>query len=66
LQIKTKIVSSYTADSKPVKQEVDGTVMGKIDMSSFQMLPSVLKYSYNPDELSFPSKYLLAIEVNLS
>jgi hypothetical protein len=27
LQIKTKIVSSQTADSKPVKQEVNGTVI---------------------------------------
>jgi hypothetical protein len=27
LPIKTNIVSSHTADSKPVKQEVDGTVM---------------------------------------
>jgi hypothetical protein len=27
LQIKTKIVSSLTADSKPVKQEVNGTVI---------------------------------------
>ncbi len=27
LQIKTKIVSSHTADSKPVKQEVSGTMM---------------------------------------
>ncbi len=27
LQIKTKIVSSHTADSKPVKQEVTGTVI---------------------------------------
>jgi hypothetical protein len=27
LQIKTKIVSSLTADSKPVKQEVDGTLI---------------------------------------
>ncbi len=27
MQIKTKIVSSHTADSKPVKQEVDGTVI---------------------------------------
>jgi hypothetical protein len=27
LQIKTKIVSSHTADSKPVKQEVSGTVI---------------------------------------
>ncbi len=27
LQIKTKIESCYTADSKPVKQEVNGTVM---------------------------------------
>jgi hypothetical protein len=26
LQIKTKAVSSHTADSKPVKQEVNGTV----------------------------------------
>jgi hypothetical protein len=26
LQIKTKIVSSHTADSKPVKQEVNGTL----------------------------------------
>ncbi len=27
MQIKTKIVSCYTADSKPVKQEVNGTVI---------------------------------------
>ncbi len=27
LQIKSKIVSCHTADSKPVKQEVNGTVM---------------------------------------
>jgi hypothetical protein len=27
LQIKTKIFSSHTADSKPVKQEVNGTVI---------------------------------------
>ena len=27
LQMKTKIVSSHTADSKPVKQEANGTVM---------------------------------------
>ncbi len=27
MQIKTKIVSCHTADSKPVKQEVDGTVI---------------------------------------
>ena len=27
LQIKTKIVSCHTADSKPVKQEVNGTVI---------------------------------------
>jgi hypothetical protein len=27
LQIKTKIVSTHTADSKPVKQEVNGTVI---------------------------------------
>jgi len=27
LQIKTKIVSCHTTDSKPVKQEVDGTVI---------------------------------------
>ena len=27
LQIRTKIVSCHTADSKPVKQEVNGTVI---------------------------------------
>jgi hypothetical protein len=27
LQIKTKIVSSHTADSKPAKQEVNGTMI---------------------------------------
>jgi hypothetical protein len=27
LQIKTKIVSCHTADSKPVKQEINGTVI---------------------------------------
>ncbi len=27
LQIKSKIVSSHTADSKPVKQEVNGSVI---------------------------------------
>ncbi len=27
MQIKTKLVSSHTADSKPVEQEVNGTVI---------------------------------------
>jgi len=27
LQIKTKIISCHTSDSKPVKQEVNGTVI---------------------------------------
>jgi len=27
LQIKIKIVSSHTADSKPVKQEINGTMI---------------------------------------
>jgi len=27
LQIKTKIVSCHTADAKPVKQEVNGTII---------------------------------------
>jgi len=30
LQIKTKIVTCHTADSKPVKQEVNGTVIRPI------------------------------------
>ncbi len=30
------------------------------------MLPSIPKYSYNPDELSLPLKYLLANKVNPS
>ena len=40
--------------------------MGKIDMSLYQMSPSVLKYSPNPDKQSLPLKYFLAIKVNPS
>jgi hypothetical protein len=39
--------------------------MGKIDMSSYQMSSSALKYSYTPDKQSLPLKYFLAIKVNL-
>jgi hypothetical protein len=41
LQIKTKIVSSHTADSKPVKQEVNGTVI-----LPPLVLPGVTQVSY--------------------
>jgi hypothetical protein len=40
--------------------------VGKINMSSYLMSPSVPEYSCNPDELSLPLKYLLAIQFNLS
>jgi len=40
--------------------------VGKIDMSSYQMSPSIPEYSFNPDELSLTLKYHLAIQVNLS
>ena len=41
-------------------------IMGKSDMSSYQMSPFVPKYSCNPDELSLPLKYLLQLKLNPS
>jgi hypothetical protein len=40
LQIKTEIVSCHTADSKPVKQEVNGTVI--LPPLLFPPLPHIL------------------------
>ncbi len=53
LQIKTKIVSCHTAESKPVKQEVNGTVIPP---------PLVFpvythKNTYNDKEFSLHSKH---------
>ncbi len=45
LQIKTKIVSCHTADFKPVKQEVNGTVI---------LPPLVFPGATNADVLSIP------------
>jgi hypothetical protein len=55
LQIKTKIVSSHTADSKPVKQEVTGAVMlpplvfpeQMFDCSSLLSLPIIQNNKLN-------------------
>ncbi len=42
MQIKTKIVSCLTADSKPVKQEVNGTVMlPPLVFPAFSHLPNL-------------------------
>jgi hypothetical protein len=51
LQIKTKIVSSHTADSKPVKQDVNSTVIlpplvfpaeiTKVSMTKKKFLPTL-------------------------
>ncbi len=46
LQIKTKIVSCHTADSKPVKQEVNGTVI--LPPLVFPVKTFRLKMFYNP------------------
>jgi hypothetical protein len=40
LQVKTKIVSCHAADSKPVKQEVNGTVI--LPPLLFPALPHIL------------------------
>jgi hypothetical protein len=49
LQIKTKIVSCHKADSKPVKQEVNGTVTSPFIIPWLhlqeQVLPQVTKIS---------------------
>jgi len=52
--------------NKEVSRWMCQTSMGKINLLSYQMWPSVPEYSYNPEELSLPLKYLLAIKVNLS
>ncbi len=49
-----------------VSSVINSTIMGKIDMLSYQMSSSTLKYSYNPDKQSLPLQYFLAIKVNLS
>ncbi len=46
LQIKTKIVSCHAADSKPVKQEVNGTVI---------LPPLVFPDSTNPPQVRVPA-----------
>ncbi len=55
MQIKAKIVSSHTADSKPVKQEVNGTViptplvfpgmrhLTRAHALAYSVLPSLMK-----------------------
>ncbi len=40
--------------------------MRKIDMLSYQMSSSILKYSYNADKQSLPLKCILVFKVNLS
>ncbi len=49
-----------------VSSVINSTIMGKINMLSYQMRSSALKYSYNPDKQSLPLKYFLAIKVNPS
>ncbi len=41
LQIKAKIVSSHTADSKPVKQEVNRTVLQSLVLPALDVLWSI-------------------------
>jgi hypothetical protein len=58
LQIKTKIVTCHTADSKPVKQEVNGTVI--VPPLVFPAQPIVLKFPNrtNLECLSMPVTWL--------
>jgi hypothetical protein len=52
--------------NKEVSRWMSQTSMGKIDLSSYQMWQASQNIFYNPEELSLPLKYLLAIKVNLS
>jgi len=51
LQIKTKIVSCYTADSKPVKQEVNGKVILPTLVFPDPPLPALIMHQINDDVL---------------
>ncbi len=55
LQVKTNIVSCHTADSKPVKQEVNGTVI--LPPLVFTALTSLL----NILQANSPSLYLTSL-----
>ena len=50
MQIKTKIVSSHTVDSKPVKQEVNGTVILPPELfpaKTFSIMSFIIRLSVN-------------------
>jgi hypothetical protein len=49
--MKTKIVSCHTADSKPLKQEVNGTVILPPLVFPAQAIPSLTFIETNVDEI---------------
>jgi hypothetical protein len=63
LQIKTKIVSCHTADSKPVKQEVNGTVILPPLVFLGQTKWSTLRTGQTP---SVTQKYFYRLKVTAS
>jgi hypothetical protein len=63
LQIKTKIISCHTADSKPVKQEVNGTVILPplvFPAKTFVMKPKLQEHPIYKDSFlkEFSQKFL--------
>jgi hypothetical protein len=68
LQIKTKIVSCHTADSKPVKQEINGTVILPPLVFPGQNYPTLSNICESSTEtlkfisIPFLNQVLLAIE----
>jgi hypothetical protein len=59
-QIKIKLVSCHTADSKPVKQEVNGTVI-----LSHLVFPAQDKANFASRGLSYKTFYPVACAINV-
>ncbi len=64
LQIKTKIVSCHTADSKPVKQEVNGTVILPPLVFHVAALIASLKNKLHLENIQFISQYIHKVHNN--
>jgi hypothetical protein len=66
LQIKTKIVSCHTADSKPVKQEVDGTVYSLVKLSRVEGAQNLTKIqTFQIDQTSICFCYCLLLTLSI-
>jgi hypothetical protein len=66
LQIKTKIVSCHTADSKPVKQEVNGTVICPLKYSLVRPIEYATIYlSFEEVAVHAGKKVLVKVDNNI-